>query len=320
MFKPSTGSIGGQQVALVVDLGGPKAYGVVIAMSGRILHETETQFSMNDAEETYNGVVRMLDQLQGEAKRQEHTVKGIGLSIPGITHPDEGTVEKAAALKWEKFPVKKRLEDHFKLPVMMENDVNLAALGEVWFGGFKKTRNLVMITITAGIGSGIIINSMIYRGLHNMAGEIGYLFPDRASLDQRYPGFGPMEQLASATGILARAKEELQKAKPGAPYQTLTLDDLFKAAKGGEDWAKKVVTDTVDYLAMLAGAVAVCYDPDVVLFTGVAAQYPDLLIAPLKARLEGVIPYVPLIEACHLGKQGAVLGAIVELMSMQVKK
>jgi glucokinase len=103
-----------------------------------------------------------------------------------------------------------KLIERYNLPIAVDNDVNFAALGELWFGGAQNVANMVFITIGTGIGAGIIIDGALYRGAHEASGEIGNMLPDRAFLGKRYQEFGALETIASGTGIAERARQALK--------------------------------------------------------------------------------------------------------------
>ena len=197
---------GGQHLVIGIDLGGTKIYGAVANYNGEILHEIREEHHQTRAEESLELLCAIIDQLLAFAESTSIPVRGIGIGVPGVVQTDTGIVSIAPALGWQDFPLKSRLDERYQYPIAIENDVNLAALGEMWFGTQENESNLVLLTIGTGIGAGIIINGAIYSGAHNMAGEVGYFLPNRTHLDQKYPGFGALEILASGTGIATRAR------------------------------------------------------------------------------------------------------------------
>jgi glucokinase len=242
-------------------------------------------------------------------------VRGIGIGVPGITDPETGVVSLAPALDWQDFPLKARLQERYSLPIVVENDVNLAALGEMWFGSESSScKNLVLIAIGTGIGAGIVLDGNIYSGINHMAGEIGYLVLDRSQLGQQYPGFGAFEQIASGSGIAERAR--LFSSKHGSTQSSddMTAEGVFSAARRHEAWAEEIVSETVDYLAQAIAATILMYDPDVVVLGGGVSRSSDLLIQPIIERLRGTIPAIPKLQVSHLGYRAAVLGAVMQLL------
>jgi glucokinase len=305
---------GSQHLVLGIDLGGTKIYGAVADFNGKIHHEIRFDHNESQAEESLDILCTVIDQLLEFAQATQLPIRGIGIGVPGVVQPDTGVVSIAPALNWVEFPLKTRLKERYAYPISIENDVNLAALGETWFGTSEDENDLVLLTIGTGIGAGIIINGVVYGGAHNMAGEVGYFLPDRSYLGQKYPGFGALEQLASGTGIVNRACQVLQGSRSSDELARLSAFDVFDAGRRGEDWAVTVLDDTVGYLAQLIAAITTIFDPDVILLGGGVSRSADLLIEPICKQLEGTLLLVPRVRSSQLGYQAAVMGAIVQLL------
>jgi len=306
---------GEEHLVIGVDLGGTKIYGAVADLTGKVLYEVRVPHHNTRDEDSFKLVVEIIQDLLHYAQGTGYLIRGIGVGVPGATDP-EGVIQLAPSLGWSNFPLKGRLSEYFNLPIVVENDVNLAALGESWFGSESHRENLILIAIGTGIGAGVLINSMVYPGVHFMAGEIGYILPDRSHLQKDYSGFGALEQLASGTGVAQRARVLLKDQWPAAQLAALTAEDVFNAAREHQPWAETVLAETVDYLALAIASICQVLDPEVILLGGGVAKSADLLIEPILKRLKGSIPILPHIEASSLGYRAAVLGAIVKLLRM----
>lgn len=298
-----------------VDMGGTKVFGALSDLSGKIYKEINIPNHGTRGEDSYKLLCEIIVELLDEAKKTGLHLLGIGVGIPGFLRSDErGTGYSSGALNWERFPLNTRLEADFRLPVVVDNDVNLAALGELWFGTYQSSQNLVLITVGTGIGAGVIVEGSVYQGSNQAAGEIGWVLPCTESLEQRYEGFGPLELLASGTGIAKRAQQALDILQPGRDHSEVTAEEVFEAARRDESWAKGIVDETVDLLAMGISAVALCFDPDVVILGGGVARSADLLVEPIRRRLEGRTPVTPKIGVSALGYRAGVMGTIVNLL------
>ena len=307
---------GSGHLVIGIDLGGTKIYGAVADFNGNILHEIREEHQKTQAEESLELLCEIIDQLLTFSESTDLPVRGIGIGVPGVVQPDTGVVSIAPALDWKDFPLKSQLEERYEHPIAIDNDVNLAALGEMWFSTQENENNLVLLTIGTGIGAGIIINGAVYGGSHNLAGEVGYFLPDRSCLGKKYPGFGALELLASGTGIANRARMALVDSMAPEQLEKLTANDVFDAVRRGEEWATVVLDETVDYLAQLIGAISTIFDPDVILLGGGVSRSADLLIEPICSRLEGTLLLVPKIRASQLGYRAAVMGATIRLLRM----
>jgi glucokinase-like ROK family protein len=307
---------GGAYFVVGVDLGGTKMLGTVTDLTGNIKHEQYVVHRPDSTPEALESeLIRFVESLVGVARKAGKQVRGIGVGVPGMVTTPEGIVQWAPSLGWRNIPLQARLADHVGLPVFVENDLNLAALGELGFGAGRGARHLVMVSVGTGIGAGIVIDGALYRGAHQIAGEIGYMPPGTAYLGRRYDGFGALEALAAGPGIAERARTRI--AAGGLPLDaaSLTTQDVFAAAREGEIWACHIVADTVDLLALALANICTLLDPEVIVLGGGVARSSDLLIEPIRARLEGVVPLLPRIEASMLESRASSLGAVMLVLN-----
>lgn len=303
-----------EHLTIGLDLGGTKFYGALIDLDGNVLFEEKFPKHNSKGEASYELVISLISKLLDRAKPLKKKIMGIGIGVPGVTYHDLGIVQWAPGLEWRDFPLRDRIQNHFNLTTIIDNDVNLSALGEMWFGAGIDVDNLVLINNGTGIGAGIVLEGTLYRGGHEMAGEIGYIMPGREFLESKYPGFGALEILASGTGISNRGKIALEKAGQFDRAKDLDTKDVFQANRNGEDWASDIVADTIDYLAIAIGTISTVFDPDVIVLGGGVSQSADLIIEPIIDRLTGRIPRIPKLTASSLGYQAAVFGAMINLL------
>lgn len=301
-------------VVIGIDLGGTKMYGAASDLGGEIICEHTIAHHSTTDEESYKCLVDLIQQLIDTCGHDIKTIRGIGVGAPGITQKSEGVVVWAPSLNWRNFPLKERLSTHFDLPVNVDNDVNLAALGEFWFGVNEPINNMVFIAIGTGIGAGIILDGVVYRGSHEAAGEIGYLLPGLKYLGKQYDGFGAFESIASGTGIAERARHVLAKLQPARAAAELASEDVFAAYRQAEDWAIQVVDETIDFLALGISTVAVLFDPELIVIGGGVSGAADLLLEPILERIKGSIPILPRLKASTLGPRAAVMGTITSTL------
>ena len=301
-------------VVLGVDMGGPKMYGAISEIGGNIIDEVEVDRHSAVGEKCYDVLIKLIDKLLASPGLKGRTVRGIGVGAPGITHHREGIVKWAYALNWKDFPLKDRLTKRYKLPVTVDNDVNLAALGEHWFGAGQNTQNMVLIVISAGIGAGIIINGSLYRGSSEASGEIGHMIPGREFLGKSYLDFGALESVASGTGMLGRARTVLRSRREAPALEDLLTDDIFESAAREEKWAASVLDEVVSYMAIAVANLSVSFDPELIVLGGAVTNYAHMLVRPIQQRIQGVIPAVPRLVVSNLGLRATVMGAIITVL------
>jgi predicted NBD/HSP70 family sugar kinase len=268
------------------------------------------------------GVQRLIDfikELCQAAAPFGAPLRGVGVGIPSITVLEDGIITWAPSFGWRNLPLKQRLQEALDLPVFIENSVNLIALGESWRGAGQGLRNLLCIQLGDGIGAGLILNGQLYRGSHYAAGEVGYTIPNERYLGQTYDNYGCLEGLAGSSGIVQRAWQRLQTGQPSLLAQNeladLTAEQVLAAAYAGDALAQAVVQETVDYLSIAVANMACIIDPDRIIIGGDLAEFGELFIEPIRARLTGLIPVTPDIRLSDLGLDAAVLGAVATALS-----
>ena len=299
---------------LGVDLGGTKLYGAISDLGGNIVDEVNVERHGSSGEDSFDRLTILIDTLLASPGLQGRRLRGMGIGAPGITLHEDGIVKWAYTLNWKDFPLKARLAERYLLPITVDNDVNLAALGELWFGAGQNTQNMVLVTIGTGIGAGIIIDGALYRGSSEASGEIGSMLPGREFLNKDYQDFGALECLASGTGIAGRARQALKSRREAESLDGLLAEDVFRAAREGQKWARGLVDETVDYLAVAIANLAVSFDPEIIVLGGGVTRSADLLVEPILKRIDGCIPTLPKLVVSSLGRRAAVMGAITKVL------
>ena len=256
----------------------------------------------------------LIDRLLTSPSLHGRRVRGMGVGVPGVTLHKDGIVRWAYPLNWKDFPLKARLSERFKLPVTVDNDVNLAALGELWFGVGQYHQNMVLVALSTGIGSGIIIDGVLYRGANEASGEIGNMIPGVEYLGKDYLEFGALETEASATGIANRARQVLKRWRDPQEVEHLLAEDVFEAAKQGQKWAQAVLDETVDFLAIAIANIMVSFDPELIVLGGGLTSFAGMLVEPILRRITGTIPTLPKLVVSNLGWRATVMGAITNVL------
>ena len=297
-----------------VDLGGSKMFGTVANLSGDVQHEIYLEHEEDGPDDYVGRLCELIEQLLETPRPPGQKIRGIGIGVPALMHGREGVVGWAPALGWRDLPLKEMLSERFAPPVFVENDVNLAALGELGFGAGRGAQNLVCIAVGTGIGAGIIVDGALYRGHNQASGEVGYLLPGIKYLGRQYDQFGALESLASGSGIAARAQQVLQEAGQPVPSGSLSAEVVFCAARQGESWAQQIVDETVDYLSLAIATVSSLLDPEMIVLGGpLSAAEPYLLPAIQEAVENATLPEIRekvQILLSAFGPDASVMGAV----------
>jgi glucokinase-like ROK family protein len=299
-----------------IDLGGTKLFGTVADLSGTIQHELHVPHGDGKGPQDHlEELCAFIETLMDAPRPNGQPIRGIGVGAPGLTLVPEGIVTWAPSLGWRDLPLQQILTERFDMPVFVENDVNLTALGEWGFGAGRGTQNMVSIAVGTGIGAGIITDGALYRGHNQTAGEVGYLLPGVEFLGRCYDQFGALESLASGAGIAQRACQVLKQEREQAPPEDLSAHDVFSAARANQPWARQVISETVDYLSLAIASISALLDPEIIILGGGVARSADLLIEPILERIKGAVPFVPRLVASPLGRRAAAMGAIMMVLN-----
>ena len=231
----------------------------------------------------------------------------LAISSPGIVDQASGRVTSLAynVVPEGGFDPLEVIRDRFDLPVLVENNVNLAAVGEKWFGLARGVSTMVFIAIGAGIGMGIIIDDELVRGAHGGAGEIGYLPLAGDPFDPRHRLHGGLEDEIGATGIVSAFN-----ARRGADDPELSsAHEVFALAGTGNEAARSVVEHVASRLGTAIATVCAILDPELVVLGGGIGASP-LLLRPVRGSAAALVPVTARIETSLLGDRAALQGAI----------
>ena len=217
---------------LGVDLGGTSTKLAFINLYGEIIHKWEipTDISENGVNITTN-IAKAIDAKLAELDGTKSRILGIGMGAPGPVRFQDGSVYEAINLGWHNYPLKDLLEVETSLPVVIDNDANIAALGEMWKGAGQGAKDLVCITLGTGVGGGVIANGQVLHGKSGAAGEIGHITVVTENGAPCNCGkTGCLETVASATGIVRLAKEALANTEgPSLLQQKLNTGQLLSS-------------------------------------------------------------------------------------------
>jgi len=294
-----------------VDLGGTKMFGALANIGGEIIGEQTINGHGTTGEASYATLEEIICELMRVPRPRGQKIRGIAVGAPGVTRTNAGIVEWAPSLNWREYPLKQKLEKRFRLPCIVDNDVNLAALGEQWFGAGEGAHNIVLIAIGTGVGAGLIVDGVLYRGHNNAAGEVGFLLSNRVELDQQYEKFGALESVISGTGIAERAQRARTKQRVS---DALTSQDVFEAYRRREAWSIPLINETVDYLSIAIVNISTLLDPELIILGGGVSESADVLLPAVQARIQNILPKTPTLKVSTLGRRAAVMGAIAQIV------
>ena len=255
-----------------VDIGGTTVKMGMFTAEGELLDKWEIPTRTEDnGSNILPDIADSIKKKMGEKSLELSDVVGVGISVPGPVD-DNGIVHRCVNLGWGVLDIKEEMRKHIDVPVFAGNDANAAALGEVWKGGGKGCRDVVVVTLGTGVGGGIIVNGKVLSGSSGAGGEIGHIhICDEEEEACGCGNKGCLEQYASATGIARLAKRRL--AKDDAPssirgVQSMNAKVVFDAVKAGDALAIEVAEQFGDILGKGLAIVASVTNPEVFVIGG----------------------------------------------------
>lgn len=308
-----------KEVAIGIDIGGTNSVIGIVDRAGTILLETSISTAAHATIGSYLAAVKeAIDGLI--AKSAENLeVKGIGVGAPNANY-HKGTIEDAPNLKWKgKVEFVKEFKKLYNVPIVLTNDANAAAMGEMIYGAAKGLKDFVVITLGTGLGSGIVVNGDILYGHDGFAGEVGHTLVE---IDGRQCGCGKkgcLETYVSATGMERTMSEILCNSnKPSKlreiPYNEFSSLVIQRAMEAGDELAGECFEYTAKILGIKLADVVCHTSPSHIFLFGGVAKAGDLLIAPTKKYMEqNLLPIyknkIKIEQSGLLHANAAILGA-----------
>jgi len=298
---------------IAVDLGGENGIRVALMdLSYNIVKEKfGPKIELLNSQKLRNALSVILKDFIKEIDIPREKILNICIGVPGIIDFKSKKVTVAPYLNWEISLDDLALRE-IGIPITIENDVNLMALGEKTKGIAQKINNFVFVGERTGIGAGIITNGKLYKGANNAAGEVGYLLINPKYVPKSIRDYGCLEKLASYKVIVEKAREKISK--------NIRVMEVFKMAAEGEGIALGIVKETLKFLAYGIGNISCVLDPELVIIGGGISILPQRFLEEIKMNIQEIIPFVPRIEFSKLGEDGVLIGAAVKVLEPLKKK
>ncbi len=282
------------QYILGIDIGGTKLAVVAADSKGKLLHKIKQPTEAHKGPQAVvDKIINLAHQLLEQTNLSLSEVACIGVSCPGPVDLETGIISSPPNLPdWGEVPLKEILQKEFGILAKFENDANAAALAELMFGAGVGYKNMVYLTMSTGIGGGIIIDGKLYRGTHNSAGEVGHqiLIPDGPLCGCGRQGC--LEALCSGTAI-SRTMHEEAKRHPESlmlkladgQIEKLAPPILIKAAQAGDETALNIWAQVGYHLGWGLANLANILDPEIFILGTIAIKAGELFLAPARDAL-----------------------------------
>jgi glucokinase len=304
-----------------IDLGGTNIKAGILDSDGALIYRCSIETQADRGfEHVFCRLVQLVENCIAAADLTKADIAAIGYGTPGPMSHAEGIVYASPNLPgWKDIPLRARFTEATGLPVMLDNDANVAAYGEFVAGAGKGTRDMVLLTLGTGIGGGIVLNGELQRGAFDNAAEIGHTIAVANGRPCPCGQRGCLERYGSANAVAERFVEALEAGDESplkervAAGEALTSVDVARAAREGDALAARIWDETCLYLALACVNIQHMLNPECVVFAGGLIRAGEQLLGPIRRHFErqtwSVAKDFPRIELATLGDDAGIIGA-----------
>ena len=308
-----------KKVVAGIDIGGTNISIAVAETGGEVVSKRQlpTQSSLGPFS-AFDKMSEALDEMLAEGS---FDLEAIGVGSPSPIDVRKGLIMSPSnLLEWSEFPIVDLLNDRFGVPVKLENDANAAAVGEYIYGAGRGYRNIFYLTVSTGIGGGIIIDGNLYHGISTAAGEIGHTIIQPDGIRCNCGSRGCLETICAGVHIARRARERLENGEASilsgmvSDIDSITARTVVDAVQQGDPLATAIWDETCHFLAIGIANVITLVAPEIVIVGGGVAAAGDLLFVQLRKRVPHFVSMVPAdkinIVPARLGTESGLYGAV----------
>ncbi len=322
-----------QELVLGIDLGGTKILSAVVDFQGNILAR---DYSITPAAKGQDAVLEAIgisaERALEQAGMEPSLMMGVGIGAPGPSNPNKGILFTSPNLPgWKDVPIASIMGDLFHRETFLINDANAAALAEHRFGSGLGARHMIYLTVSTGIGGGVIMDGQLYTGAIGTAAELGHMTINDTGPRCNCGNFGCWEAMASGTALARAARERLQQRKEsqimelvGGDLEKVTAQTVQRAAEQGDALARELIAGAGYYLGVGLANLINLFNPEVIVIGGGVSNMGSLLLGPA-LETAGRRAYKVAYEAVRfaepkLGRDSGVLGAAAHVFDCLEKE
>lgn len=307
-----------------IDLGKEKLKFVLANFNGEVIDIYRGFQILNDkniARKVIDEVRKILVRHEQHYSIKKNELRAICIGIPADIDKESGKIISAPLYgEWKDLNFKQIIESEFNIPVYVENDVNLSALGEKHYGKGKNFKDFIFVEISNGIGAGIITDNQLFRGSVGSAGEIGFTVISTENLGFKVRNKGFLEEFASVQSIKKKAIKEIKNGRKTIITEIVKNDinkiepcTIFEAAMQGDRLAGSIINEMVSFLSIGIINLILILNPQCIVLGGDLCTLPDvdkLFLEPIKEKIKSSVPFeIPEVELSSLGEDAGILGA-----------
>jgi len=309
---------------LAIDLGGTKIITAIISVKGQMIaKDYYPTLASEGPRAVIERIFSAIDRLLGLRNIDPSQLHSISIAAAGAIDMEKGIITLSPNLPgWSNISLRDIVKERYKVDTFLINDASAAVIGEHRLGAGKGTHNLIYITVSTGIGSGIIVDGKLYSGSSGAAGEIGHTTIDVNGPKCSCGNFGCWEMLGSGTAVAKEAVKRISRGERssliemvGGKIENITAETVGTAAQAGDSLASEVISRAATYLGISMVNLVNIFNPEMIIVGGGMAKMGDLLLNParqvvrerafqLSARAVRIVP-------TRLGDDAGVLGAAI---------
>ncbi len=287
----------------------------------KVIHTTSSSFLSNPIDASMPALLELIEMVIEKSGVDRGTILGIGISAPGPLDADRGILIAPPNFPgWDSFPIRKTIEEKTGFSTILDNDANSAALAEKWFGSGRNLDNFVFILVEDGVGGGVVINGDLYRGQHDVAGEIGHTTIDRNGPICGCGNTGCLELYASPHAVESRVRQALMSGQKSLlsrwidnDMNRISFELVAQAAKQGDAVAREALLEMAQVLGIAAVNVINSFDPQAIILGGKISSVGELILPVIQeyvdkraiSRSEQQLPVL----ISELGENAPLIGA-----------
>ena len=306
-----------------------KIRAVIANLKGEIIREiTAPTLPHKGGDTTTRQLTTTLHQLLNEARVTPHQIKMMGLSAPSPIDRKTGTIIFASTIAgWRNVPLRTIIQEEFEVPTFVENNVDVAAVGEKRYGAGRGAKNLIYVAVSTGIGAGIIIDGRLFYGTNNLAGEISHMAIEKNGWQKDYGFHGCLETFISGDEMVKWVKKSLGEGRKSIissmveeDLEAITAETVFIAAGQGDELATEIVTHISRYIGVAMANLVSILDPEIVILGDDIVAAGELPLKIILGIVKKLAPTLPHITLSGLGDKAAVYGDIAMAMDKALKE
>jgi len=302
-----------------LDVGGTKIASCLFTRDGKMLHKNKVAIDRAGPEKSVIQIIDIIKNLEQQALEENGEIGAVGIAIPGVVFHAQGLVWAPNIPGWDQFPLRAKLEEKVRLPLVLDSDRSAYVLGEQWRGAAKEKNNVVYLAVGTGIGAGILMDGKLCRGSGDIAGAVGW-FALNTDFRDEYAGMGCFEAEASGPSVARRAVRFIKSGEASVLEEMvegrldeITAEKVVQAAQKGDQLAQKVLDATIQYLAMGIANIVSILNPEMVVLGGGLFQAGKILIEPVREEFkkwaQPLAAQRVRLKLSHLGEDAGLYGA-----------